>query len=341
MKKLAAVGSLLIAAVLLLFPRAVSQGISLGLENAAVLLIPSLFPFMVLSSFMIRSGACEPVGKMLSPVTKFLFGLPAAAASAILMSLVGGFPVGAKCIRLLYENGRITHAQAKRMSDFCVCSGPAFLITAVGTLLLHNAAVGIILYLSQVLSAILLGMLSRLFAKDTQQPAVPSAAVPTDLMQSFILSCTDGASAIIELTAMVAVFSGIMALLPQAAVLLEVTAACKNLTDRPLWCIAFASGYGGLCVHFQIFSLLKDLHISKLRFELFRLANAALSAGITYGICTLFRPAVTTFAIAGNAAAELTSTSIVGAVSLLVMSGIFLLSQQGDVKIGNIVLSGR
>jgi len=88
-------------------------------------------------------------------------------------------------------------------------------------------------------------------------------------------------------------------------------------------------GYGGLCVHLQIFSLLKGIKINKLIFELYRLANAFLSSLITYFICRFFDMSVQTFSISGNANAELTSTSIVGAVSLVIMSGIFLLSLNG------------
>ena len=79
-------------------------------------------------------------------------------------------------------------------------------------------------------------------------------------------------------------------------------------------------------MHLQIFSLLKGIKINKLVFEFYRLANAVLSSFITYLICRFFNMSVQTFAISGNASAELTSTSIVGAISLVIMSGIFLLS---------------
>ncbi|MGN0470971.1 MAG: nucleoside recognition domain-containing protein, partial [Acutalibacteraceae bacterium] len=89
----------LFLAVLLIFPSSSSEGVKNGLNYSANLLLPSLFPFMVLSSFVIRSGFSEFIGKALSPVIKFLFGLPAICSSAIILSFVGGFPVGAQCVQ--------------------------------------------------------------------------------------------------------------------------------------------------------------------------------------------------------------------------------------------------
>ena len=95
------------AAMILVFPSAAANGISDGMRYAAEMLIPSLFPFMVISSFLIRSGASDSFGKAFAPVTEKLFGLPKDCGAAIILSFIGGFPVGAKCVRLLYDEGKI------------------------------------------------------------------------------------------------------------------------------------------------------------------------------------------------------------------------------------------
>ena len=152
-------------AVLIAFPKAVSDGIITGLENSVNLLVPSLFPFMVLSSFMIRSNAYEYIGKIFFPVAK-IFRLPKSAVSAVVLSFIGGFPVGAKCVKLLYENRKINENEAERMMYFCVCSGPAFLITAVGAMMMGNVMSGVVLYVSQIISGLILGTISGFFRKD-------------------------------------------------------------------------------------------------------------------------------------------------------------------------------
>lgn len=322
-------------AVLIAFPKAVSDGIITGLENSVNLLVPSLFPFMVLSSFMIRSNAYEYIGKIFFPVAK-IFRLPKSAVSAVVLSFIGGFPVGAKCVKLLYENRKINENEAERMMYFCVCSGPAFLITAVGAMMMGNVMSGVVLYVSQIISGLILGIISGFFRKDdTERKAVSVSENKTDMINAFIDSSADGARAIMELTGLVAVFSAVMNVISSMGadskiivMFLEVTAACKNITGTggALWLVSLAAGYGGMCVHFQIFNLLKDIKISRLRFEVFRLANAFLSCLITYLICMFFDTTVQTFAISENTNVEITSTSIVGAFSLVIMSGIFLLS---------------
>lgn len=334
--------SALFLGMLVSFPKACAEGISAGLESSAKILVPSLFPFMVLSSFIIRSGAYEYFGKSFSPLAK-IFKVPKSAVSGVVLSFIGGFPVGARCVKLLYESGEISEKQAERMMKFCVCSGASFLVTAIGAIMLNNIKAGIILYVSQIASGIILGIVSGIFSdNEDKRELLGRKSENTDIMQSFILSCSDGAGAIVELTALVAIFSMFINVLSSWGAdsyfltsIIEVTAASRQIAEKgcPLWVMSFAVGYGGLCVHLQIFSLLKGIKINKPVFELYRLANAVLSSIITYFICRFFDTSVQTFAIQGNANAELTSTSIVGAVSLVIMSGIFLLSLNGKNRI--------
>ena len=334
-KIIAGIVSILFLIVLISLPKACAEGISSGLESSAKILVPSLFPFMVLSSFIIRSGAYECTGKIFSPLAK-IFGLPKSAVSGVILSFIGGFPVGARCVKLLYESGEISEKQAERMMKFCVCSGASFLITAIGAIMLNNITAGIILYVSQILSGIVLGIVSGIFSKrEEERKNSVKKSESMDIIQVFIMSSSDGAGAIVELTALVCIFSMLINVMatPGAdnyflAGIMEVTTACRKIVEKgcPLWALSLAVGYGGLCVHLQIFSLLKGIKINKLVFELYRLANAALSSFITYLICRLLNMSVQTFAISGNASAELTSTSIAGAISLVIMSGIFLLS---------------
>lgn len=355
--------AVLFTAVLIFFPSAVSKGVSKGLGYTAELLIPSLFPFMVLSSFMIRSNASYYIGKIFSPITKFLFRLPYSASSGIILSLTGGFPIGAKSVKLLYESGQIDKNQANRMMMFCVCSGSAFLITAVGAIMLNNVEAGVILYISQLISSIILGVVSARIFSERETGKNPEdtnkSENPKSIVNEFIKSCSDGALAITELTALVVVFSLFISVAEQIGIseifswilcqigiertiseqifliILEVTTACKSIAQDgcPLWLIAFGAGFGGICVHFQIFSILKDVGINKFEFELFRLANAVISAGITYLICCFYKPSVTTFAVSDNTNAEITSSTIAGALALVIMSAVFLLSLKRNSKI--------
>ena len=68
---------------ILLFPNDVRNGAANGISYCLYTLVPSLFPFMVLSSFIIHSGISKFIGKLLQPVIQFLFYLPGSAGSEI------------------------------------------------------------------------------------------------------------------------------------------------------------------------------------------------------------------------------------------------------------------
>ena len=87
-----------------------------------------------------------------------------ATVTVILLSFVGGLPVGAKMSAELYERGLISKEQFARLLSFCVNPGPAFVISAVGVSMLRSKETGIILYVSLIMSSLFIGILSRYFA---------------------------------------------------------------------------------------------------------------------------------------------------------------------------------
>lgn len=89
-----------------MFSKECSKGAENGIGLCLSTLVPSLFPFMVLASYITDSGLAEKIGRHLSWLTKPLFGLDGCFASAIILSLVGGYPVGAKTVNLLYKKVR-------------------------------------------------------------------------------------------------------------------------------------------------------------------------------------------------------------------------------------------
>ena len=81
---------------LLLLPEVSAQAARDAMLLCAQTLIPSLFPFFVLSSLLIACGASELLSALLSPLMRPLFGLSGAGAAALALGLCGGYPVGAR-----------------------------------------------------------------------------------------------------------------------------------------------------------------------------------------------------------------------------------------------------
>ena len=107
-------------------------------------LLPSLFPFFVLSKLFISSGGTKIIGNILSPFVRTLFGINKNGATPFVLGVISGYPVGAKCVCELYENRLLTKSEAENLLCFCNNSGPLFVISSVGGLMFSNIKIGII-----------------------------------------------------------------------------------------------------------------------------------------------------------------------------------------------------
>ena len=73
---------------LLLLPEVSAQAARDAMLLCAQTLIPSLFPFFVLSSLLIACGASELLSALLSPLMRPLFGLSGAGAAALVYGII-------------------------------------------------------------------------------------------------------------------------------------------------------------------------------------------------------------------------------------------------------------
>ena len=150
---LSALGALLVCS------QAALESARAGLTLCAQMIVPSLLPFFMLSSLLQQLGLPGILGRLLYPVTQKLFGIGGAGASALLLGVTGGYPLGADAVARLRRSGALTREQAERALAFCNNSGPAFLVGAAGVGVFHSAGYGLLLYGVHVLSAVLVGML--------------------------------------------------------------------------------------------------------------------------------------------------------------------------------------
>ena len=306
------------AAGLLLFPRETSQAAADGAVLCAQVLLPSLFPFFTLSALCVRTGLAAFAGRALERPMQRLFGVPGACAPAFVLGLVGGYPVGAKTALSLYGEGLCSRREAERLLAFCNNSGPAFILGTVGASLFGGMSAGLLLYLSHVLAAVAVGLLSRFWGVRAE-PARPAAgrAMPAraPLGRAFAESVTSSFAAVLNICAFVIFFAvavrlltllgilpalarGLGALLspfgldaPFAesllAGLLEVTGGVRGLLELPvslsakLTAAAFLLGWAGLSVHCQVLSLIGESALSPLPYLAGKALHGCLAALVT------------------------------------------------------------
>lgn len=146
------------------------QGLALCLQT----IIPSLFPFFLLSVLLTGSllGSRCPFPNAL----RLSLGIPHGAESILLTGLLGGYPVGAQAIGQAYQNGHISKEDAEHMLAFSSNAGPAFLFGIVAGMF-PEKRYAVLLWGIHIASALLVGLLYP--QKHTASPIHISHAPPT------------------------------------------------------------------------------------------------------------------------------------------------------------------
>ncbi|MCI2047612.1 MAG: hypothetical protein LKJ90_07850 [Faecalibacterium sp.] len=183
-------GALLALALLTAFlafaqPDACREGAVQALTLCGRSLLPALFPFLIVSSLIVDTGASASLGILLRPVARLL-GLPDAAGGVLLIGLTGGFAPAAAAAGGLYRRGELNAVETARLLPACICSGPSFVILAVGSAMLGSEMLGALLFLCQAAACLGCGIFLRLVKSLIGAPALfrhgqtgtPQAAAP-------------------------------------------------------------------------------------------------------------------------------------------------------------------
>lgn len=248
-----------------------------GIVLCGKIIIPTLYPFTFCVLFIINSGMLNKL-KFADKITHKIFGMPFSLFTVFILSLIGGYPLGAKLI----SSTGINKSTAKTMLMFCVNAGPAFIITAVGVGVFGSARIGVLLFICHIIPSFVLALLSK---KKLQFSKV-NLKKPLNITDNFVISASSAAEALITICSFVILYSIICAyintlpFLKQAGVLLEVTNGI-NMTQNIL-VIAFLLGFGGICIWCQIMAICRSFKPNILKFALYRIFHGLLSAVLTY-----------------------------------------------------------
>lgn len=280
--------------LLTVFSQGSREGAANGIKLCLNVLAPSLFPFMAVTNLFAQTGLCQRLGRPLNKITQKLFGLSGAAAPVILMSLIGGYPVGAGGIAQLRRQNALSDSEAEQAALFAVCAGPGFVISFAGAGLLGSVNIGLIIFATQVMSVLLTAPLARLLRREKSHYSkgeLSLSSVP--FSQALVISVYSAAKSMLIICAFVLLFSAFSGMLFQmmpgsafltaAAAMLEVSSGIVNLSrSSPVEAVAFFIGFGGICVHFQIFAALGEVRVSKTLFFLFRIIQGLLTTALTH-----------------------------------------------------------
>lgn len=134
--------------------------------------LPSLFPFFVVSKLLTNS---MPPFKSVS-------------ANIFAISIVSGYPVGAKLLADKCRAGEIDGDYCTRALALCSTSGPLFLLGAVGIGIFHSYKAGIVLLVSHILGSVANGLIYFRKSRTKMSPTLQKSINIGDTMYDSIIS---------------------------------------------------------------------------------------------------------------------------------------------------------
>lgn len=332
----------------------VAAGVRQSLAVCGNLLIPSLFPFMVLATLLPVTRA----GWALSAPARWLgrlYGAPAAAAPALLMSWVGGYPAGARALAQLVDSRQLTPTQAQRILCYCVHAGPAFLVTVVGAGIFGSAQLGLALWGCQLVAGILVARLLGRIPRSAARQSPPPLAFPS-FSTALVSSVSSAAGGMVAVCAFVLLMGGGVAMLEATGTLgrlaqllsgltagwltpaaarvllaggLEVTvgtAAATALTPlEALSVLPFLLSFGGVSVACQLAASVEARQLSLGRLLPARLLHGLLTQLLAWPLLAASCRALPAFAssapaLAADAKTPVATLLLLGAVAIFCMT---------------------
>ena len=269
----------------------VSEYVKDGMRLAVECVIPSSFPFMIISDLYLYLGRPENL-RVLGRVFSRMLGLPISGLSAFICGNIGGFPIGAKMVCDIYSSGAISKEDAERLLPLSSNPSCAFVIGGVGLGIYRDARIGALLLASVWVATLLCGFITRENVNYSQI---------TDYKHkqsyNFINSIKGAGVSSVGIISFISLFSVINGLIKKHvkyvpltyifSAISEVTNAVKFFSLLPskmnfaaLVLSAFSLGFGGLSVAMQsaVFTSSSDLKMHK--YYLIKLLEGLLSSAV-------------------------------------------------------------
>ncbi len=275
---------LMLTVLFLIFPKELKAGISNGLNNTFSLLIPSVFPYIIISSLFLNTGALNIVSEITYKFIKKLTGISKNASGAYLLSLFCGYPTGAKLSSSLYNEKSISKYEMKKLFYFASVPGFGFCVSFLG--LLYND--GIKIYLSYILASVTINFILKNKGKK-EYLFEKKEDISYNFSESLVESIRSSSKTMLEITGYVCFFSSLCEIIKKTEIItnnsllsallcgfLEITTGNAeiynliNVYPYIKYIAVFLTGFGGMCVLFQSMSFDRKNNISILHFMLSR-----------------------------------------------------------------------
>lgn len=274
--------------------------------------LPSLFPFFFITKLLSEFNLVFVFFNNFKWFSKFFFNTSPISVYIFFMSIISGYPVGAKLVSEFYEKGLITKNEAHKIITFSSTSGPLFIIGSVGIGFFNNFSLAIIVFLSHVIGAFLNGIIYRNCYKtefiEQNFSKEKSNNILDDCMYNSIRSVLIVGGYIVIFYCLIDILIDFNILYPLIllfknilgetatgliAGLIEVTKGCliisKTQTSfiQTAMLLSFIISFGGFSIHMQALTFLNKANVCKKFYFLQKITHAIISMCVALLICLI------------------------------------------------------
>ncbi|MBQ9514273.1 MAG: hypothetical protein IJR66_04780 [Clostridia bacterium] len=285
-----------------------------GLTLWFLCVLPALFPYFFITAILSSLSVTHKLANKCDKISKPLFNVGGQVFYAYLMSIISGYPVGAKLVSSLKENGIIENAESERGIALCSTSSPVFIIGSVGGIMLKDAQKGLYIFLAHILSSIICGIIFS-FYKRGEKPKRNNFVSDYKTDNLLYESVYSAVITVLIVGGIISVFFCITEIMNSLKILsipviimqkivkdgdiangfifglfettkgLNIIARSKSSLAIPF--CAFLCSFGGLSVIIQSLAFFKKAKIKTAPFLLSKITQAVLSFIIAFILCRL------------------------------------------------------
>lgn len=322
--------------IIIVFPQTVSYVIKQALLMCANSIIPSLFPFMVITQVLSLSNISYKFGKILSPIMSPVLGINKNLCGAVFVGLLGGFPNGVHSVGITYNKGLCTKADAEHAVSVCNNCSFAFVYTIVGINVLGSIKNGLILYISMLICCIetswILKFVYQKKSKNDTFYEAKAAQIKSEYSISEIIcnSISESAKNLINVCGYIIVFYTLSWFMLGGFTrgFLEISSGILSCTliafPENIIIIAVLVGFSGVSVIFQVSDACIKYGFSSHKFIASRFINAVLMpVNATLIMLLIPREAISVFNQRITYPGEKPTVTLYALICLAVLAGIY------------------
>ena len=152
-----AIAICLFAVLTLIFPKETATSAVGSIDVCINSIIPSMFAFMVITSYIQSSGLYRVIFRPVLPLLKHIIRADDSILSIFLLSLIGGYPVGIKLLKeCIAQNNNFPaiNKSCSTAATFCYCISPSFAVIMIGNGVFGSTETGAVVYTANILANI-------------------------------------------------------------------------------------------------------------------------------------------------------------------------------------------